>query len=136
MSGRHILTVYGSPVPQGRPRFARAGNYVRTYDPEKSREWKHSVRFQVVNLLGGHPDIHEGPLSLQLRFYLPRPKSLPKKVAHHVKRPDVDNLAKGCLDAIRKILYDDDAQIVELVVRKEYNSTPRVVIGLEEICPT
>lgn len=28
------------PVPQGRPRFRRAGDHVIAYDPAKSREYK------------------------------------------------------------------------------------------------
>ena len=91
------------------------------------------MKFQVVNLLGGHPDIHEGPLRLTMSFYLPRPKSLPKKVTHHIKKPDVSNLLKSVEDAMKGILYRDDSQIVEVFVRKNYNSTPRVVIGLEEV---
>src|SRR3972149_3053602 len=111
MGDRHVITVYGSPVAQGRPRFFRRGNFVGTYDPGKSRDWKRTVAAQVLTALGGQSAIHEGPLALELYFYLPRPKSLSKKVRHHVKKPDIDNLAKGAKDAMKGILYRDNSQV-------------------------
>ncbi len=126
----HTFTVYGSPVPQGRPRFFRRGNFVGAYDPDKSRSWKDDVKAQVLTALGGAPEIHEGALQLKLHFHLPRPKSLPKRVTEHVKKPDLDNLAKAIKDAMRGVLYRDDSQIVVLRVEKKYGDPPQVVIGL------
>lgn len=130
---QHVFTVFGSPVAQGRPRFARVGNFVRVYDPDKSRTWKQDVKAAVLDALKGEPEIHDGALGLKLFFHLPRPKSLPKKVMHHVKKPDADNLAKAIKDAVRGVLYRDDSQIVALEVRKVYGDPPRVVIALEEV---
>jgi Holliday junction resolvase RusA-like endonuclease len=130
---QHVFTVFGSPVAQGRPRFARMGNFVRTYDPDKSRTWKQDVKAAVLDQLNGTPEIHDGPLGLKLYFHLPRPKSLPKKVVHHIKKPDCDNLGKAIKDALRSVVYRDDSQIVALEVRKVYGNPPRVVIAIEEV---
>jgi len=40
--------VYGNPVAQGRPRFARRGNFVATYDPKESKSWKETVKWQAI----------------------------------------------------------------------------------------
>jgi len=125
--------VYGSPVPQGRPRFFRRGNHVGTYDPDKSRTWKQDVKASVLDQLKKQVAILDGPLSVILDFYLPRPKSLPKKVQYHIKKPDADNLAKAIKDALRGIIYRDDSQIVILTVLKKYGDPPRVVIGIEQL---
>lgn len=37
------IEIPGEPVAQGRPRFARRGKYVSTYDPPKSRAYKRKV---------------------------------------------------------------------------------------------
>jgi Holliday junction resolvase RusA-like endonuclease len=121
------LTVYGVPVAQGRPRFARVGKGVRTYDPGKSKSWKESVKEQIIEQGVKYLD---APLAIGMVFYLPRPKSLPKKVKHHVKKPDIDNLGKACKDALKGIAYRDDSLIVESIVRKEYGDPPRVDILL------
>ena len=121
------FVIYGSPVPQGRPKFYRRGNHVGVYDPAKSKDWKSEVRWQAIEQKA---KIHDGPLSLSLRFVLPRPKSLPKKVEHHTKRPDVDNLVKGTLDALKGLCYIDDAQVVILVASKHYGETPCVEVKI------
>ena len=48
------------------------------------------------------------------------------------KRPDVDNVLKIVCDALNKIVYDDDACIVDAQVRKYYSANPRVEISIEE----
>jgi Holliday junction resolvase RusA-like endonuclease len=89
------------------------------------------VQRQVLNALGGKPEIHFGPIKMIVKFYLRRPLSLPKKITHHIKKPDIDNLVKAIKDANKGILFRDDSQIVELTVTKDYNAIPRVVIALE-----
>lgn len=102
--------------------------HVRAYDPATSRDWKRTIQAQV---LPARPNgLLAGPLPLTLAFELPRPKSLPKKVRHHTKRPDVDNLVKAVKDALRGIVYADDAQIVRLEARKGYGDAPGVLIEL------
>ena len=131
-----ILTVYGVPVAQGRPKFFRRGNHVGAYDPKKSRDYKSSIRIQALDQLsrgGTMPPLYEDALKMDVTAYLPRPKTLPKRVLYHVKRPDADNIAKGCKDALKGVVYKDDSQIVELRVRKVYGAPPRVVIALEEV---
>ena len=126
-SGAIEFTVYGSPVPQGRPKFYRRGGHVGVYDPVKSKDWKSEVRWQAIE---NKVKILEGPLIMNLYFYLPRPKSLPKKVLHHTKKPDVDNLVKAIKDALRDICYHDDSQITQLFASKEYGTEPRVEINI------
>jgi Holliday junction resolvase RusA-like endonuclease len=49
-----------------------------------------------------------------------------------VKKPDLDNIAKICLDALNKLAFDDDSQIVALRVEKHYSEEPRVEIEITE----
>jgi Holliday junction resolvase RusA-like endonuclease len=126
--------VYGLPIAQGRPRaFRHPAGGIRVYDPANSRDWKRTVQAQVLPV---KPDVpFAGALRLRLLFELPRPKSLPRRVVHHVKRPDVDNLAKAVKDAIRSVVYQDDSQVVELEVRKVYGDQPGVSITAEALIP-
>jgi len=70
-----------------------------------------------------------------LDFVLPRPKSAPKRsTPHATKRPDVDKLARACLDAITGVIVGDDAQMVDLRATKrlaELGETPGVEITVE-----
>lgn len=112
-----ILIIKGFPVAQGRPKFARIGDGVRAYDPTKSRTWKQEVAWQAI---GQNARMMEGPLKMSIIFYLPRPKSLPKKVKHHVKKPDLDNLLKSIKDALKGICYKDDSSVCQETQEKVY----------------
>ena len=50
----------------------------------------------------------------------------------YTKKPDADNLAKAILDALNGMAYPDDAQIVNLKVRKWYGETDMVHVLIEE----
>ncbi len=131
------LVIYGEPVAQGRPRFARVGKYVHTYDPQKSKNYKQLVRFWVTQQLkkieGFKP--LENALYVDLTFYMSIPSSWSKKkrieADSGVIRPtskrlgDADNLCKSVTDAISGLIYVDDSQIVKLGVSKYYSDTPR-----------
>jgi len=130
------VTVPGIPKPQGRPRgrgFNRkdGGIGVQFYDPQTSRDWKSAVKFivgQAARELKWYPV--DGAVTLHLDFDLPRPKSLPKKVLYHIKKPDCSNCCKAIEDAMKGVLYVDDSQIVLLCVSKGYSETPGVRIRL------
>ena len=111
--------VLGNPVAQGRPRFARVGKFVRTYDPSNSKNWKETVKWQAIeHKKQGY--VIEGAIGMTLMFFLPRPKSLPKRIQEHTKKPDLDNLSKAIKDALKGICYKDDSQIINLLASKQY----------------
>ncbi len=81
--------------------------------------------------MGAHGP-YSGPLRVVLDFHMLRPKSL-KGLHPHIKKPDVDNLAKSVLDGMNKIVYDDDSQIIVLLTSKEYameDEKPRTVVSI------
>lgn len=49
------------------------------------------------------------------------------------KKPDIDNIAKSILDALNKLAYRDDTQVVTLHMEKHYAEDPRVEVEIEEI---
>src|SRR3546814_19545477 len=62
----------------------------------------------------------EGPVEVILQFTAPRPKTT--KLA--VPKPDIDNYAKGALDALTdtKVVWPDDWQVADLIARKRWAS--------------
>lgn len=138
------LVIYGEPVAQGRPKFARIGNHVTTYDPVKSKNYKQLVRFWVTQKL---KTMHEWkPLEnavvVEMNFYLHIPASWNKKkridAANGLIRPtaknDIDNLFKGVADSCTGLLWNDDGQITDAVIRKRYTADlARVEIKVTEV---
>lgn len=112
--------IEGIPVGKGRPRFFRRGDFVGTYTPSKTVNWEELVRWQCRKYRPATPPL--GPVMVYLNFHMPRPKSLPKKVTFHIKRPDVDNLTKAVLDGMLGSFYKDDSQIFFLGTGKIYTT--------------
>ena len=52
------------------------------------------------------------------------------------KKPDADNIVKVVLDALNKVAYRDDAQVVELVAIKRWSNTSKLKVVIEEIGET
>jgi Holliday junction resolvase RusA-like endonuclease len=50
----------------------------------------------------------------------------------HTKKPDCDNMAKICLDALNGVAYHDDAQITNLIISKHYGENAKVKVTIKE----
>lgn len=108
------------PEPKGRPRFYRGKNYIGTYTPDNTAVWENWVRLCALSY---RPKCVPGcPVEMDLVFLLPRPKSLSKKIANHIKKPDIDNFVKGFMDPLNGIFYCDDAQVFKITACKVYST--------------
>lgn len=133
------FTVLGEPVAQGRPRATTINGHVRMYDPKKSRNFKQYVRLTASQ--HAPEKLLEGPLKMKVVVYRPSLKSFSKKKAKQAEegtlrpttRPDVDNYVKGIKDALNKVIWKDDSQVVDLSVSKFYSEKPRVEVTVEKL---
>ena len=124
------FTVGGEVVPKGRPRATIQGGYARMYTPATTAKYEQFVK--MIAIEHAPPHLLTGPLVITLHINLQRPASLPMKIIHCSKRPDIDNSAKSILDALESVIYKNDSQIIELHVYKAYG-TPSVAISIEEL---
>jgi len=127
------FTVFGVAAPKGsakafivKPKIG-APRAIITSDNKTLKGWERSIAAAAQTVADGK--LLTGPLNVRLTFRLPRPATLPKKFQQHTKRPDLDKLARGALDALTHVLWKDDNQIVEIEARKQYadgDETPSV----------
>lgn len=131
-----MIVVYYPPTPQKRHRTTTRGGFARNYDPSAR------AKKQFVAKLKCQDKPSRQALSVQIVFYIERPKShlttkgkLRKGVnSLHISKPDLDNLAKFVLDACNGILWVDDSQIWCLALEKVYTvGEPRILINIQEI---
>lgn len=130
------FTVFGIPVSQGSKRAFVLPNSRRIVVTEGSsktlKPWRSDVRYQAQQVMNGH-ERFLGPVSLRLSFAMPKPKSYPKRrQLFMTKRPDCDKLSRAILDALTGVVFHDDSQIVECVIRKEYGDRPGVHVQVWE----
>lgn len=117
------FTVSGNPVAQPRAKAAKRGKFIHIYTPDKQvKPYKEAIRLVATQAMAGRKPM-EGPLAVAIFFYIDRPKSHTKKQREqdwHAQKPDLDNLAKAVLDALKDITWADDSQISELRLRKQW----------------
>ena len=130
-------TLYGDPIPQKQTRFILINGKPRCYDP--SSKDKKSIQKEGRFLYPEEPIL--GPVELTIHFFMPIPihTSLRKreKMLNFIilpdKKPDEDNLAYLISNALKKIVYNDDAQVCVKHVYKLYGDTPRTVIKVRKL---
>jgi len=132
------FTVDGDPVPKGRPRFARRGQFVQTYTDAKTIDYETHVAMKARHAIGATEPL-KGALSvfLYLRYTIPASYSKKRKEAclnglEFPKRIDIDNVYKSITDAMNGIVYVDDSQIVEAHIKKVYAEESGANIMVQE----
>lgn len=121
----------GEPTGKGRPRVTKWG----THTPEKTVLYENLVKTAYDGIL------HDGYIEMNVKAFYSIAKSTSKKKHEQMlkgeilptKKPDCDNVLKIIADALNKIAYNDDAQIVRATVEKYYSDMPRVEVEINEI---
>jgi Holliday junction resolvase RusA-like endonuclease len=134
------FTVPGAAVGKGRPKFARRGNFTVAYTPEKTASFENLVKLKAQEAMQGQPPI-EGAVSVLIELNVTPPASWSQKkqraaLAHEVlptSKPDVDNCLKAIMDACNEIVWKDDKQAVDVMVRKRYAATACSIVAISEI---
>lgn len=132
------FTVPGEPYGKGRPRFSGVG---KPRTPEKTVNYETMVKWYYKMASKGFMFPDNAMLDMRIYAYYSIPKSDSKKMKQAktdnrirpMKKPDMDNVCKIIADALNKIAYHDDTQIVDVMVRKFFSDQPRVVVTIQEV---
>lgn len=124
------LFIPGVPVGKGRPRMTRSGF---VYTPEKTRIYEDKVAFCGHEAMKGASPM-EGPLRLEMLAVFPVPESWSKRKRNEALlerifpgKPDIDNILKT-LDGLNGVVWKDDSQVAQAVIRKRYGETPGLTV--------
>jgi Holliday junction resolvase RusA-like endonuclease len=123
--------VYGDPVPQPRPRVSTAGGFPRAYVPANHPVHAFREAVRLAAIAAGVP-LSSGPVEVSILAVFARPAShrkadgslrsgAPLFPGHRCG--DADNLAKGILDALHGVAFEDDDQADLGYVRRRYGKT-------------
>lgn len=125
--------VPGTPAPKGSMKAVRGKDgklRVRlVHDNPRTKSWVEQVAWAAKVAMLGAPPLR-GPIELEARFYLPRPKShytadgeLTKKApAMPATKPDLDKLLRAINDALERIALSNDSRVVDVSASKRYAS--------------
>lgn len=130
MDVRFTFEVMGRVIGSARPRVTRRGTYI----PKRTRDYRNRIKGAFMEAGGMR---RSGPVSVHVCVFRELPRSRPKRVESEADtfKPDVDNIAKNVLDALNGIAWDDDSQVVELLVRKHPRTREpeRIVVSISSI---
>lgn len=99
------LLIPGEPKSKGRPRFTRTG---RAYTPKETVDAERAV-VDVWRAAGSV--MLDGRIGVECTF-----------TVGTMRRKDLDNMLKLVLDALNKLAFVDDSQIVSVYAVKKYGS--------------
>lgn len=134
------FTVHGVPAPQGSKTRTRWGGMREAN--KSTQPWREAVAWKATQAMLGK-ELLAGPLALEATFYFPRPKThygtgrnegVLKDGAplYCSTTPDTDKLLRAIGDAMKGIVYRDDAQIARSLAWKLYGE-PHVGITVERL---
>lgn len=127
----HRFIYNEKPVAASRPRVTYKG----TYTAKPYREYKEKMKLWASRTFKPM----EGAVDIHIYFYMPIPKSLSKKKqdelngTFHIKKGDIDNYIKSCLDSIDGYAFNDDGQVAQIFANKKYSYTPRTEICIKQL---
>lgn len=109
-----IARTAGSHVAFGN-RITHAGKF--------TKQWMDKISWFALKEYGQRQILHEGPVEIEIQFYLQRPerhygtgrnrkKLKPSSPICHISEPDGDKLRRAVQDALTGIIYKDDKQII------------------------
>lgn len=118
----------GKPIPYARPRYSKGHFYDPTQKQKQQVKWDLKSQYSKAPITSA--------ISLNIIFSMPIPNKCSnlkkyKMIAgdmNHIKKPDIDNLAKFILDCLTDIVIKDDCQIVDLTLKKIYSEYPCTII--------
>lgn len=118
---RVVFEIAGTPIAW--KRVNPGPGHARPYDEQK-RE-KMVIGYHIRQQFGTTP-LLKPPLHCEMHFYFPIPKQHLKKKdsiagTFYPNRPDADNLTKFILDVCQGILYENDASVASLIVKRMYD---------------
>lgn len=117
------ITAELEPVPLSRPRINTRTR--QAFYPRRSKDFKEALGVIARSAMRGRKPL-TGKLIVTLNLY--RNRKIDSK-----SYGDVDNHQKAIFDALNKICYVDDCQIVKVICEKHKDINQRIEIQIEEI---
>ena len=129
------FTIDGKPQGKARPRLS----YGRIKTPEETVIYENYIKLLYKSQIKQY---FEGPIKVVINCFYPIAKSDSKKkkqaklngdIRPYNIKPDADNVIKVICDALNKVAYNDDTQVVELIANKHFADRPRVEVTIEDL---
>lgn len=113
--------------PMGAVRMTQGGKYVKD-NAQRYLQYKTLIALEARKHF---KEPMEGPIEVKVVFFVKPPKKMPKGRTEPTVKPDIDNMIKGIFDALNKIAWKDDAQVISVISQKHYYDEPHIRVTVE-----
>jgi Holliday junction resolvase RusA-like endonuclease len=131
----------GIPRPGGSKTYkgrSKAGRAILVDASKYGKDWRAMVALACADASRA---ALEGPLSMDVTFIMPRPKShyrangalKDSAPVYHTSKPDATKLMRSTEDALTGIAWRDDAQVVRQTVVKMYGERPGAEVVIRKV---
>lgn len=137
------FTVPGKIQAKQSAKFRNCEKFIQSYQQSAVINYANWVKQCFIQKYPDHnPADFEGKeLCIKTVAFFEIPKSKSKKfkeqalsgIRRPITKPDTDNIAKNIKDALNKIAFPDDSQIVLEIIEKRYAEAPRAEIYIKEM---
>jgi Holliday junction resolvase RusA-like endonuclease len=125
--------VPGEPQGKGRAKIVKIGGFSRMATPAKTVAYEGLVAHAAQQAMSGDPPF-DAPCRIELDVLCSVPASWSQKkqaqaltgAIRPAKKPDADNVLKAVCDGMNGVVWKDDVQAVDVLLRKVYAPTPCV----------
>lgn len=126
-----LLRVVGQPRPQNTGQIITKP-FPRVLPDKSTTEWKRLVRDELSRRMQADAvGRMDAAVAMGLLFRFARPKDhygarglKDRAPDRYMRTPDADRLATAVLDALKQVLFADDGQVSDLLIRKRYVADP------------
>jgi Holliday junction resolvase RusA-like endonuclease len=127
------FTVPGEPQGKGRAKIVKIGGFSRMATPQKTVAYEGLVAHAAsLAMRGAQP--FACAVAIEVDVVCSIPKSATKRFTAQAlagdvrptKKPDADNVLKAICDGMNGVVWKDDVQAVDVLLRKRYGATPGV----------
>ena len=127
------IIIPGECIPQGSKSVNRKTRTMFEANP-RLKAWRKEAAVHLDQYIGtwfGAFEPFDGPLHVDVTFYLPRGKTVTRELPS--VKPDLDKLQRALGDVLTITgIITDDARITSWFPRKRYSDNPRTVIHMIE----
>lgn len=131
------FSIIGKPFGKQRARTLKNG---RSYTPPETVHYENLIKLSYQQQVRDKT-MFPGALEVSITAFFPIPESYSNKKKELCRtnkirpttKPDCDNIAKIVCDALNKIAYNDDSQIVEIRIEKYYCDNPSVTVLMQDV---
>lgn len=124
MPGERVLDFFvpGVPIPEGSLKALMTRDRKRAFvvhdDGPALKKWRKAIGDAARYYMGVRLPFAEDAIEVNVTFTVTRPRTVTRE--YPTVPPDADKLMRAVGDALKGVVYKDDGQSVDLVVRKRY----------------